>query len=223
MSRWLCAAALLLLWIFSTPAGARALLDSLERQYPDRGLAAVPHAPALVVLGGAVHAPTSSHEDSGLVDSSDRLLHALRLYRAGKAPLVLCSGGGFGRTPEARSMGRLLEEWGVPADAILLEDRSMNTQQNGAFSYSILNARGIHEILLVTSAVHMPRAAAVFRKAGFTVIPSPSDFRTGWSDEEGTAVGGLMDLVPNASELMWSDRALREWAGLLVYRMRGWI
>jgi uncharacterized SAM-binding protein YcdF (DUF218 family) len=223
LSRWLCAAVLLLLWILSSPAGARVLLDSLERQNPDRGLEAVPNAPALVVLGGAVHAPSSRHQGSGLVDSSDRLLHVMRLYRAGKAPLVLCSGGGPGRSPEARAMVGLLEEWGVPAGAILLEERSLNTHQNGVFSYSILSARGIHEILLVTSAIHMPRAAAVFRKAGFTVIPAAADYRTGWSDEDGTVIGGLRDLLPNASSLMWSERALKEWAGLLVYGVRGWI
>lgn len=225
VSRWLCAAALLPLLVFSSAAGSDALLRSFENQYPDVAIRDLPQAQAIVVLGGSIHAPTSHHPDSGLINPSDRILHALRLYRAGRAPLVLCSGGGVDM-PESAVMGRLLEEWGVPSAAILLEDQSVSTRENALFSYSILNPRGIRHILLVTSAMHMPRAAAVFRKAGFEVTPSPADFRTGWG-QSGQGGGGFADWLlwwlPEATELQLSDKALREWASLLVYRFRGWV
>ena len=217
VSRWLCAAALLLLAIFSSSAGSEALLHSLENQYPDTAIEALPRAQAIVVLGGTVHIPTSQHRNSGLIDPSDRILHALRLYRAERAPIVLCSGGGVD-TPESPVMSRLLQEWGVPSEAILLEDQSLNTKENAQFSYSLLKARGIRHILLVTSAIHMPRAATVFRKAGFEVSPAPADFHTGWSQNR-----GLFDWLPDATYLARSDSAVREWVGLLVYRLRGWV
>jgi len=99
VSRCLCAVALLLLLAFGSPAGSGALVSSLERQYPDISIEAFPQAAAIVVLGGAVHSPTPYHRNSGLIDPSDRILLALRLYRAGRAPLIVCSGGG-GNPPE---------------------------------------------------------------------------------------------------------------------------
>jgi uncharacterized SAM-binding protein YcdF (DUF218 family) len=73
-------------------------------------------------------------------------------------------------------MSGMLQEWGVPKDAILMEGASENTRQNATMSYETLAPRGIHKILLVTSAMHMPRAAAVFRKAGFRGDSSPRRF-----------------------------------------------
>jgi uncharacterized SAM-binding protein YcdF (DUF218 family) len=122
ISRWLCSAALLLLVVFSSAFGSGTLLHSLESQYPDNGIETLPQAQAIVVLGGAVHIPTSHHRNSSLIDPSDRILHALRLYRAGKAPLVLCSGGGD--LPESLAMSGLLQEWGVSADAILRDEQA---------------------------------------------------------------------------------------------------
>jgi uncharacterized SAM-binding protein YcdF (DUF218 family) len=219
-SRWLSAAALFLLLVFSSAFGSGILLRSLESQYPDNGIEALPRAQAIVVLGGALHVPTPHHRNSGVIDPSDRILHALRLYRAGKAPIVLCSGGGE-QTPESPAMGRLLQEWGVPAEAILREEQSLNTRENALFSYSLLSARGMRHILLVTSAVHMPRAAAVFRKAGFEVTPAPADFRTGWR-QGGGFFNWLIEWVPETTDLQRSDGALKELIGLLAYRFRGW-
>jgi uncharacterized SAM-binding protein YcdF (DUF218 family) len=221
LARLLPVAALALLAIFGAPDVADALLHSLERQYPDRGIEAMPAAEAIVVLGGVIHMPSAQHGHSALLDPSDRLLEALRLYRAGKAPLVLCSGGNnpvFAANrpfPEAKIACQLLEEWGIPEQAVLLEDQSENTQENAAFSYRLLQARGIRRILLVTSAVHMPRAMAAFRKAGFEATPAPADFRTGWGSP-------FLGWLPNSNALQRSESALREWLGLLVYRLRGW-
>jgi uncharacterized SAM-binding protein YcdF (DUF218 family) len=63
----------------------------------------------------------------------------------------------------------------------------------------------------------MPRAAATFRKVGFDVVPAAADFHTGWS-----SFGLLADWWPTARALDQSDLAIKEWLGLLVYRLRGW-
>src|SRR5262249_13615944 len=111
----------------------------------------------------------------------------------------------------------LLQEWGVPPEAILLEDRSLNTHENAVFSFQILTARQVRRILLVTSAMHMPRAVAAFRKAGFEVVPTPADFRTGW-----VPLNTPADAWPSADWLLSSELAIKEWIGLLVYKVRGW-
>lgn len=214
--------AVALLLLFSSRVVERALVRSLEDQYLDSGMD-VPPAQAIVVLGGATHMPSGIHHLSGLIDPSDRQLVAFRLYRAGKAPLVLYSGGinpfggEAGRTP-AIWMARLLEEWGIPPVAIQMETESINTRENAIRSYQALAPRGIRRILLVTSAMHMPRAAGAFRKVGFEVIAVPADFRSGWGEPY-----PLEKWLPSADNLRNSDAALHEWLGIAIYRLRGWM
>jgi uncharacterized SAM-binding protein YcdF (DUF218 family) len=111
----------------------------------------------------------------------------------------------------------LLREWGIPSTALLTEGESINTRENALASHALLTPRGIRRILLVTSAVHMPRAAAAFRKAGFEVAPAPADFRTGWAKPN-----QILRWAPTPQSLFNSSAALHEWVGLWVYRLRGW-
>jgi len=214
--------AVALLLVFASRIVEGALVRSLENQYRDSGLD-VPPAQAIVVLGGTIRMPSTQHHLSGLIDASDRLLVAFRLYRSGKAPLIFCSGGrnplgGTGRTPESIWMARLLEEWNIPSTAIQIEGGSINTHENAILSYQILSPRGIRKILLVTSAMHMPRAAGAFRKAGFEAIAVPADFHSGWDD------GYFMEKwLPSAKNLADSNAALYEWLGIAIYRLRGWM
>jgi uncharacterized SAM-binding protein YcdF (DUF218 family) len=213
--------AVALLVVFTSSVVSNALVRPLEDQYHDSGLD-VPTAQAIVVLGGTIHMPSGIHHLSRLTDSSDRLLVALRLYRSGKAVLILCSGGNnqlagqTGKTPEATWMARLLEEWNIPPTAIQIEGRSINTHENAIRSYQALAPQGIRRILLVTSAMHMPRAAGAFRKAGFEVVAVPADFHAGW-DESYVSALWLAD------NLRDSYTALHEWLGIAIYRLRGWI
>jgi uncharacterized SAM-binding protein YcdF (DUF218 family) len=219
----LLVASMFLLVIFACPETSLVLTRSLENQYRDSDVAQEAEAQAIIVLGGTIHMPSSDHHASGLIEPSDRLLLTYRLYRAGKAPVIICSGGNnpllgdAGRASEARSMSGLLEEWGVPAAAIEVEEGSINTRENALFSYRLLAARGIRKIILVTSAMHMPRAAGAFRKAGFEVLPAPADFRTGWGRPN-----PIFLWLPSAGSLEHSGAALHEWLGLWVYRLRGW-
>ena len=216
-------ASVLLLLVLSTAFVPNLLVRSLEAPYRDVGVD-IPAAQAIVVLGGTLHMPSARHHQTAVIDSTDRLLEALRLYRAGKGPLVFCSGGnnpiggGASQLPEALWMARLLEEWNVPAAAIQTEGGSINTRQNALGSYQALAPRGIRRIILVTSAMHMKRAAGAFRKVGFEVLAAPADFRTGWGEAP-----VLSRFVPSPGNLRNSEEALREWAGILVYRLRGWM
>jgi len=169
-----------------------------------------------------MRAPTATHKRGDFKDGVDRLLHGFRLYRAGKAPLILISGGqvpmfGMSIETEAEAARSVLEEWGVPESAILVETRSKNTVENGTFSRDLLASRGIHRVLLVTSAYHMPRAVAAFRKAGLEVSPSPTDYLTGWPEPDLP-----FRFLPDTEALHYSAGALREYIGLFVYRLRGW-
>lgn len=213
----------ILLAIAACPAVEGWLTRSLESQYPDTGAESYPAAQAIVVLGGTIHIPSGIHHSSGIIGTSDRLLMALRLYHAGKAPLVIVSGGNnplggeVPEQPEAQTMRLLLEEWGVPDAAIEVESGSINTRENAVYSHRLLAARSIGRIILVTSAFHMPRAAAAFRKVGFEVTAAPADFRTGWRESN-----SILDWIPEAGALAGSSGAMHEWLGVLTYRIRGW-
>lgn len=218
---WLLTASLAILWGFSTPVFTDCLRASLERVYPSVSIEDLPKADAIVVLGGGVEAAIAPRLTVDLKAGADRVLYAGRLYRAGKAPLVVVSGGNLpwlndGRA-EAYEMAGLLGEWGVPATAIVLEPNSRTTYENALFSKTLLQARGIDTILLVTSALHMPRALATFQAAGFRAVPAPTDVEV-VDRVKPTSLRWL----PDAEALEGGTRALKEYLGMGVYWLRGW-
>ena len=110
-----------------------------------------------------------------LNQQADRLVHAVALYKAGKAPVILVTGGSAqGDRSEAQVMRDILEVMGVPRGVILMEERSRNTHDNAVYSTELLQQRELRRILLVTSAFHMRRALALFEGRGLEVIPAPA-------------------------------------------------
>ena len=148
------------------------------------------------------------------------MLHAARLFRAGKAPLVVATGGGdpeAGVRPEAEDIADLLVEWGVPREAIRLDREARSTRENATGVREALGDRPSRRVLLVTSALHMARAAGCFRTAGFEVLPAPTDYlvptmaRSRWTD-----------WIPDAAALETTSAVVHEIVGLWWYRLRGW-
>jgi uncharacterized SAM-binding protein YcdF (DUF218 family) len=219
----LYATAVLLLFVLGCPTTSQWLVRSLEDQYPDKGVSVERNAQAIIVLGGSLNLPSDAHPFVGLSNSSDRIQEGLRLYRAGKAPLIVLSGGDSPLNTKIRPlhegdyMRSLLEEWGAPNSAIIVEDGSINTRENATFTRKMLAARGVDHIILVTSALHMPRAVATFRKVGFDVVAAPADFQSGWAEQ-----ASLFNWLPNSGNLANSSNVLHEWLGYLAYKLRGW-
>jgi uncharacterized SAM-binding protein YcdF (DUF218 family) len=214
--------AIVSLYALSIELVAGALQRNLESSYPAVDISTLPKSDAIVVLGGYLHPAGGSRRYNEFTEASDRIWMGAMLYRAGKAPFILLTGGNVGflgtrGTPEAVAAKQVLEQWGVPEQAILVEPRSLNTHENAAFSKVILTARGARQLLLVTSAMHMQRAAAIFRREGMEVTPVATDYQTGWGEPD-----LLFQFVPDADALAHSKNALREWIGLTVYRLRGW-
>jgi uncharacterized SAM-binding protein YcdF (DUF218 family) len=211
----------LALWALSTPRIADALVAGLERTYLPARPADLPQADAIVLLGGALGAPLPPRLAPDLSEGADRVLHAARLFRAGRAPLLVASGGNpphlGAEAPEGADMADLLVEWGVPREAIVTEGASLDTHENAVETARLLETRGARRILLVTSALHMPRAAAAFRQTGLEVVPAPTDYQAVDARE-----ATLLDWLPDADALERSRNALKEHLGRLWYRLRGW-
>jgi uncharacterized SAM-binding protein YcdF (DUF218 family) len=221
--------ALGLLLAFGNEWVAHRLVSSLEWRYLPQG--ELPQAQAIVLLGGGTRPHLPPRPMSEMNEAGDRVGYAAKLYHEGKAPFIVVSGGFiefFGSTvPEADAMQELLMAYGVPEDAIVREDRSRNTYENALYVREIADAEGFNQILLVTSGLHMPRSVAIFEHQGFEVLPAPADFLATWDVEGRTSDVGMdgwvLKMIPNSERLDHSTRSLREYIGMVVYRLRGWL
>ena len=199
------------LWLFATPWMSDLLRGRLEAMHPPIAIERVPFADAIVVLGGGIDPPTALNPDPNLGAAADRYWHAFRLWRAGKAPEILISGGALpwrdASSTEAEAGVELLTDLGVPANRILLEPASMDTRQNAELSAAMLRSRGAERILLVTSALHMRRALRHVQKTGLEVMTVPTDHEV--RDDPPS----LLRWLPDSSALDGSRRALKEMIG----------
>jgi uncharacterized SAM-binding protein YcdF (DUF218 family) len=188
----------------------------------------LPSADAIVVLSGGVHARMPPRPTVEVGETGDRLLFSAELFRRGKAPQIICTGdvgtGAIGLHPEAEDMAELLTMIGVPASAIVLETKANNTHEHAVNVCPMFEARQIHRVLLVTTAMHLPRSIGVFRKSCPAVeyVPAPTDFRvtTGppipWYRH-------VIDPLPTPQALADFTSVSHEYVGLMYYWLRGWL
>jgi uncharacterized SAM-binding protein YcdF (DUF218 family) len=207
----------LLLW--SIPAASIWMRQGLERQFPQRGASDYPAVDAIVVLGGGIQGgKTGWRAGPHLLLGADRAWFGAQLYRAGRAPWVVVSGGNSGWSnsdePEASAMQAFLTDLSVPASAVLLEAQSRNTEENARYTKQLLTEHHLGRILLVTSALHMPRALALFRAQGIDAIPAPTDF------DAVPRQGVLQNWLPDAETLDRSSKAMKEYIAIAINRAR---
>ncbi len=230
-SRWTFVPILLAFLLLVTTGNVRFsnnLVKSLEWQYlPSENL---PLAEAIVVLGGATRNDEPPRIIPDMSDRGDRLLYAAKLYKDGVAPLIILTGGRIqwygGESSEARSMATILELMGIPRDVMILESRSLNTYENAVYTKEILNQKNIKQILLVTSATHMPRSLAIFKKQGINAIPAPTDFmisERNLIENQFSTESRILSYIPDTESLDRTTQALKEYIGTFIYRLRGWL
>ena len=218
LSKGLLGLAFAWLYVCSTALFADFLMGSLEDDYRPKAMSVLPETDAIVILGGATRGDTHLSTMADLNTAADRITHGLALYQAGKAPLVLLTGGSTtGSRPEAEQLRDYLELMGMPRSALLLERQSLDTRQNAQYSKVLLEARGVRKITLVTSAYHMRRALPLFERAGFEVIPAPTDYQR--------LVGKppVPVWLPTADDLGRTTAAIKEYVGFIYYRAQGWL
>lgn len=230
-SRWMplpVVLALLVLLLTGNSWVANSLVKSLEWQHLPPN--PVPTADAIVILGGATRSAFPPRPGVDLSERGDRIFYGAQLYREGKAPLVIPSGGRIswrGSGPsESADMAEILNVLGVPPTAILQDPTSLNTHQNAVNVQRIMKERGLRRILLVTSAMHMPRSLRIFQRLGIDAIPAPTDFLVTQQELEepnNSPQAAILSLVPDTDRLDLTTQALKEYLGMVVYRLRGWL
>jgi len=196
-----------------------ALLRRLEAQYPAPAQIDLSRYAGVVVLGGATEPSYvwEGHEQPALNGAAERLTAALPLLqRAAQLKLLYTGGEGewFERgLSEAERARRFYAAMGVPAQRLLLEAAARTTHENAVLSAALPGVDKTQPWLLLTSAWHMPRSMATFRKAGWNVTPWPTDYRAGlatpWT---------RYSLADSAKK--WRT-ALHELLGWWAYRLSG--
>lgn len=210
---------LLTLAVIATVAGSRLVVAPLEAR--SRALTAAEirahaqEARAIIVLGaGRVeNAPEYAGLDIPSLRAMQRLRYGAHLHRQTGLPILISGGSPSGHgESEAALMARLLKD-DFNINVRWLEEKSVDTAGNARHTAGVLHSAGIHRALLVTDALHMPRARMMFSLEGFEVIAAPTLFF-------GHERLGPNDFLPGGEGLALTHAALREWLGIAWYRLR---
>lgn len=216
---WRIAVGVVLVAIMAmTPMVANTLVGYLERPVPAADSCSLQPPSTVVVLGGGRDwNPRGVDDFSGLNAASRRRMdQGIGYWRGDTRRVVVVSGGPtrVGATPHADTLVRYARWMGVPEIALRSETLSPNTWHN-ARQVAGLEPPVERRIVLVTSALHMPRAFYSFDAAGFEVCPMPTDWRF-------IPFGLPGYLIPQTSALVKTEVALHELVGLAYYRWLNW-
>lgn len=183
----------------------------------------IKQASIAIVLGGISYYDTQLKRIH-FQRSSDRIFHALRLYKAGIVQKIFISGGAAYISKSYEKESIFLKDYllqiGVPDSVILIESESRNTFENAVFTKKILQERGHfsekEKYVLFTSGYHMRRALACFHKQGFNIVPYSVDGSAGKQNFQFDEM-----LIPTISSFQNWDILFHEWFGYLMYKLTG--
>lgn len=215
--RALIVGGVVVLWVSSTPAFSVLAIRAAEG-FAERGQATdAPAANAIVVLSeGRVIAPGGARISEW--DDADRFFGGVDLFKAGRAPFLVFTGGVSHWEPDATPEGEILARYAtsmeVPEAQILKTSRASNTAEEAQAVIALLRGRfaGHPHVLLVTSAFHMARARFLFERNGMVVLPFPVDFKV----STGRTIS-VLNFMPSGEGLQQTELAMREIYGRLYY------
>lgn len=206
--------ALLGLSVMSLPWMANRLGASLEGRYPPKPLSEIPQADAILLLGGGVGGIEEGVPYPECFSAADRVVMAARLYHAGKARLIIPSGGGAELAERP-----LLETMRVPPSAILCETEARDTAENATKMLAILRARGCRKALVVTSSWHLPRAMMLFQAPDIEFIPVGCDYEATLAEQQASKAP-MWQKLPTQESAMRTSLYIKEYLGILFYSFK---
>lgn len=171
----------------------------------------------VVVLGGGHVSDHKIPITSQLTEASlVRLVEGIRIQKIlPGSRLILSGGGAFDPVPTANGLANVANAIGMEKNDVVLESISKDTKDEAMLIQKIV---GSERFFLVTSAYHMPRSMALFRKQGMNPIPAPTDH---WVKERQKIEPGVF--FPNARSLRKAEMAFREYLGQVWAKIRGQI
>ncbi len=222
--------ALIILFISGNQYPSAFVIRSLESRYPP--YSGTDRAPIIVVMGGGTDSNEYPRQMVELSGAADRIYYGAKLWKEGRGDYLLFGGAYYEllsgeKGSIAADMKTIALSLGVPEEKILLQEKSLNSYEEAIEDALILKEKGVDEIILVTSATHMARAVGVFEKQNIRVIPAPTDYS--YSDQDWKNLLKLdwkrfyTYIIPEASNMRSLETGLKEYIGILVYRLRGWM
>ena len=230
VAKWLGWAAFVWLWLWMTPIMTWVVGVPLEREFFVDGrvpmVETFPEADAIILLGGGMGADTNHSSYAEMASGADRVWQAVRLFKAGKAPVIVATGF----YPQDTTLP-LLKDFGVAEESVsFLEAR--NTEEEARKVGEFMSG-GVREpsspthplknsstskILLVTSAWHMKRARLMFEKyaPGIEVVCAPADFEQTIMAENFFSPKAIL---PDANAFYLNSTAFHEWVGIVGYKL----
>ena len=218
LAGWAVVLALANFWLWSTPWMSRRLGVALEAECLVDGrmpsVESLPQADVIALHGGGMGIATNISPYAEMWLGADRVWHAARLWKAGKAPVIYVLGGSVRLTTAG-----LLEDLGVPTNAVVFAEEPRNTEEEtkAVEKVETVEKWKKKKVLVVTSAWHMKRTMLMYRKYAPTVeaIPAPCDFENTLVAER---TSGWMMFLPDPGMFMWNSVAFHEWLGYFGYK-----
>ncbi|MEP0367165.1 MAG: YdcF family protein [Cyclobacteriaceae bacterium] len=216
---WMIHISLVVLIVLSNPLLSRIALE--KWQYPPVDKANLQLFDVAIVLTGMTKTNMSQADQLHFSDGADRMTEAIDLYKIGNVRKILISGGSGTLLYDEIESNKLKEfaiTCGVKSNDVIVEAESRNTYENAFYSKKALEQRDYldRELLLITSAFHMPRAMRCFDKQGLSITPFPVDYRSSKMSLDPAL------LVPSARALDNWTLLFNEWIGILAYRLVGY-
>jgi len=218
-ARLLLALMLLFSWMLSTEVVRDMLSQPLEFQFPAlHGGDVVPEHAVIVLLGGGVYENAPEYGGQDMLHTSALLRTDYALYLAKKTGMDVYATGGRPLNVPQDAEGDVMRRWliahGLNKDHVFAETKANNTWENAKYVQSLLAKQGVSDVVLVTSAWHMPRSVWCFESQGLQVIPAPTDYLTKQGRYD------VRSYLPSGDALHESIWALHEYLGLWFYRWR---
>ena len=210
-----------LLYVASTPLVSEVFFKRIENNFERLTPTEIANADAIVELSAGMGWVKTKQGYIAEWPTPSRFLAGIDLFEAGKAPLLVFTGGKLpwqrGDETEGDVLKRYAERMQVPADKVLVSSKAANTEQEALGVKDLLDpldGNKAKTIILVTAAFHMPRAQRLFENVGFNVLPYPVNFRVEAEDLT------VMSFLPDVRSLQATHTAIHEMLGRLYYRVK---
>lgn len=175
-----------------------------------------------IVLGGIMNGYVYSSGQIIFNRSVDRLIQAVILYKQGVIEKIVFTGGSGSVIETEMKEGVFVKEYilamGIPDSCLIVEENSRNTYENAVFTKEIVGTDSQRCDLLITSASHMRRSLAIFRKQGYCVEPFSTDLNAGVRKFDPTHL-----LMPSFRAMEEWGQLFHEWTGMVAYKIKGYL
>jgi uncharacterized SAM-binding protein YcdF (DUF218 family) len=216
-------AGIILLLFFSNQFISNAVMQYWEPEF--KLIETLPIYEVGIVLTGVTNLSKTAYDRTFFNKGADRATHAVQLYKMDKIQKILITGGQGLNPTNPNTEAELLRDFmviaGVPESDILVENQAKNTYQNAVLARETLEQNQYpaqEKSLLITSAFHMYRAKSCFDKAGVATDTFPVDYYA-----QDTKFDLPILLYPDPNSIFLWHKLFKEWIGIVMYRLVGYM